>query len=197
MNTPFIAGQRLSLRGITHTDLQGSMSEWVNDREVTRYLFRGAYPCSPERLAQEHQMRLNDNTNLELAIISTPEEVHIGIVGLHAIHPIARAAELRVLIGDKTYWNRGYGTEATQLTLAYAFELLNLHKVYLGVNAAHVGAVRSYEKAGFVREGLLRDEIWRNGCYYDAIRMSILVSEYRQVRDTWPLADTIARQFSP
>jgi RimJ/RimL family protein N-acetyltransferase len=132
---------------------------------------------------------------IELAVVAMEGDLHVGVVGLHNINPITHAAEFRVLIGDKSYWGQGYGTEATRLMLAYGFDLLNLHKIFLGVNSAHGAAVRAYEKAGFVREGELRDEIFRNGRYYNAIRMSILEAEYREVKDNWDIAHEIRRQL--
>jgi RimJ/RimL family protein N-acetyltransferase len=62
--------------------------------------------------------------------------------------------------------------------LRYGFELLNFNRIWLGVNASHTIAVDSYMKSGFVKEGLLRQEIYRNSRYYDAVRLSILRDEY-------------------
>ena len=55
--------------------------------------------------------------------------------------------------------------------------------------------MRCYEKAGFVHEGELRDEVYRNSRYYNAIRMSVLRSEYDQVKSSWGIADKISAQF--
>jgi RimJ/RimL family protein N-acetyltransferase len=83
------------------------------------------------------------------------------------------------MIGEKEFWGKGYGTEINNLVLDYGFRKLNLHKIYLGVNADNKGAVKSYKKSGFKYEGTKRDEIYRNGRYYDAIMMSILRNEYK------------------
>lgn len=195
MRNPFISGKRVYLRGLAREDLQGPMFQWTNDREVTRYLVRGAFPANLQRMERAHAALLDNPREIELAVITVAGDIHIGVVGLHGLDPIRRAAEFRVLIGDKAYWGQGHGTEATRLTLAHGFELLNLHKVYLGVNSAHGAAIRAYEKSGFVREGELRDEIFRNGRYYHALRMSILDSEYRALRDTWDIAEELRCQF--
>ena len=60
----------------------------------------------------------------------------------------------------------------------YGFDKLNLNKIWLGVNSENKAAVKSYKAAGFVEEGVLRQEIYRNGRYYDATRMSILREEF-------------------
>jgi len=66
----------------------------------------------------------------------------------------------------------------TRVVLDFAFERLNLHKVYLTVDADNPSAIRSYNKAGFKKDGVLRDEVYKNGQYVDRILMSILKHEY-------------------
>ncbi|CAK0768165.1 N-acetyltransferase domain-containing protein [Gammaproteobacteria bacterium] len=196
MPAHFITGCRTYLRGLTRADLPALLN-WTSDREVTHYLYRGAFPAHLEALERAYEMMSNSSTEEEVAVCSREGEIFIGIGGLHGINSIARSAELRVFIGDKHWWNRGCGTEATQLLLAWAFEILNLHKVWLGVNAAQSNAVRVYEKVGFVQEGVLRDEVWRNGRYYDAVRMSLLAMEYHTQRNQWACVAELAAQFPP
>jgi RimJ/RimL family protein N-acetyltransferase len=196
MKNSFLSARRLYLRGLTPEDLSGPMFQWGNDRLVTRYLIRGVFPANLSTLERDYAAMLANPREVELAIVTMDGDLHIGVVGLHNINPITHAAEFRILIGDTAYWGRGYGTEATRLTLAYGFELLNLHKIFLGVNSEHRAAVHAYEKSGFVREGELRDEIFRNGRYYHALRMSILEHEYREVKNSWDIASEIQRQLS-
>lgn len=192
---PFLEGHLTKLRGLGESDLDGPMVGWSNDREVTRMLYRGAFPAT-RQTTEEAMKACADNPNeVELAIIDKASGEHIGIAGLHSLNWVARSAEFRILIGNKTFWNGGYGTEVTQLLVAYGFEVLNAHKVWLGVTADNKGAVRCYEKVGFVTEGVLRAETYRNRRYYDAIRMSILRDEYDQVRPTWAIADKLEAQF--
>ncbi|NJN79315.1 MAG: GNAT family N-acetyltransferase [Anaerolineales bacterium] len=69
-----------------------------------------------------------------------------------------RCGEVGIVIGDKTEWNKGYGAEAMMLLQRHGFETLNLNRVFLRVYADNIRAVRSYEKAGFVLEGRLRED---------------------------------------
>lgn len=193
--TPFINGRRLYLRGLTRQEVLGPLLDWNDDREVTRYLVRGAVPSNRERAERAYLAGLDNPREVELGVATQAGDRLIGVVGLYGMEPIRRAAEFRILIGDKDFWGQGFGTEATRLTLAYGFEILNLHKIFLGVNSEHEGALGVYLNSGFVREGELRDEIFRNGRYYGAIRMSILEQEYRQARDTWDLANQLRAQF--
>lgn len=178
MYHPFVVGKKLYLRGLEKKDLTGNYFQWANNPEVTYYMFMGVKPNSIEQMEEEYNQLIKSNNDVVFAIIDKKTDTHIGNVGLYAINWISRSAEFRIIIGEKEFLGKGYGTEAAELILQYAFEKLNLNKVWLGVNAENLPAVKSYENAGFVREGTLRQEIYRNSKYYDAIRMSILREEY-------------------
>ena len=64
------------------------------------------------------------------------------------------------------------------LMLWYGFDRLNLHRIFLNVVAENVGAVRSYEKAGYQKEGVMRDEMYRNSRFYDMVKMAVLRDDY-------------------
>ena len=192
---PFLEGHLTQLRALDESDLDGPMSEWSNDREVTRMLYRGAFPENRASAQAAMQAVAHNPHEVELAIIDKASGRHIGTSGIHSMNLIAHSCEFRILIGEKDFWNGGYGTEVTQLMVAYGFEVLNMHKVWLGVTADNLGAVRCYEKVGFVKEGVLRDETYRNSRYYDALRMSILRNEYDQLRGQWDIADQLQTQF--
>ena len=86
----------------------------------------------------------------------------------------------RIVIGDKAYWGRGYGSDAVNVLLDYAFRLRNLRKVYLNVNGNNPRAMRAYAKCGFVEEGRWRKHVWSNGEYVDLVCMGILREEYQR-----------------
>lgn len=195
MAAPFIEGTSFYLRPATRADYTMRYLGWVNDQTVTRYLSRGTYPVTEEDLAEEFETMRKSPTDVEFCIVAGRNKTPVGLVGVHGIQWIYRSAEFRILIGDRRYWGRGIGTEAAGLMCAYGFETLNLNKVWLGVSAGNKGAVRSYGKAGFVTEGTLRDEVFRNGRYYDVIRMSLLRGEYETVSKTWPIHALIQKQF--
>ncbi|MFC2048073.1 GNAT family N-acetyltransferase [Chloroflexota bacterium] len=178
MRHPFIVGEKIYLRGLEKNDLTGNMFQWANDTEVTYYMFMGAMPNSIELLEEEYEQLIRSKNDVVFAIIDKKTDTHIGNVGLYVINWISRSAEFRIIIGEKEYWSNGYGTEATKLTAQYGFEKLNLNRVWLGVNAEHKDAIKAYENAGFVHEGTLRQEQYRNSRYYDVVRMSILREEY-------------------
>jgi len=184
MYHPFIIGEKLYLRGIGKEDLSGNMFQWPNDPEVTHYMVMGAIPnsgsiyCSWNTVEEEYEKLRKSEKDIVFAIVDKESDNVIGMVGLYDISWIPRHGELRIVIEEKDFWGKGYGTEATKLVVEYAFDKLNLNKVYLGVNAEHKRAIKVYKNAGFIEEGILRKEQYRNNKYYDAVRMSILRDEY-------------------
>jgi len=87
-------------------------------------------------------------------------------------------AELQIRIGDAADRGRGVGSEAVGLLLRFAFDDLNLQRVQLHVFADNAAAIRVYEKAGFVREGVLRQAAHIGGKYVDVVLMGILREDY-------------------
>lgn len=189
MHHPYIVGKKLYLRGIEKEDLSGNMFQWANDPEVTYYMVMGAIPnsgsiyCSWNTLEEEYEKLRKSEKDIVFAIVDKESDNMIGVVGLYDISWIPRHAELRIVIGEKDFWGKGYGTEATKLVVDYAFDKLNLNKVYMGVNAEHKRAIKAYKNAGFIEEGILRKEQYRNSKYYDAVRMGILREEYYAKRE--------------
>ncbi|MGC1106890.1 MAG: GNAT family protein [Candidatus Acidiferrales bacterium] len=184
MTAAFLQGQQVYLRCLEQADLQ-LMAEWLNDADVTRLLFMGLFPANLESLIAQWERDRGNPEEVTLAVCDKASNKFVGTTGLYRIHWVMRTAEFRVFLGDKRVWNRGIGTECVKLMVVYGFEKLNLNKVWLGVNADNFGGVKAYQKAGFVHEGVLRQEQYRNFRYYDAIRMSLLRSEYEPMRETY------------
>lgn len=196
MNT-FLRGRRCYLRALTVADLAESMPRFVADRDVVRYLVRGTYPALPEQGRMEYEKMVDNRDEVQFAVCDCTDDMFLGVTGLHSLNGVARHAEFRILLGVKERWGRGIGTEALCLVLAYGFELLNLNKVWLGVNASNKRAARSYEKAGFVSEGKLRAEVYRGGAYHDVLRFSLLRNEYEQLKPKWDIAPLLESQLRP
>lgn len=173
----FLRGSGVALRPVRPTDIP-LLARWVNDEAVTYFMFTGQRPLTEAQIAEEVQRAGGSSANAVFTVVERAMGRAIGTAGLYDIHPTALKAEFRILLGDKSCWNKGYGTEVTELLTFYGFDRLNLNKVWLGVIADSHAAHRAYVKAGFREEGRLRQELYRNSRYYDAVRMSVLRSEY-------------------
>jgi RimJ/RimL family protein N-acetyltransferase len=174
-------GKLVRLRAVELDDLDRSFA-WINDAEVTRYLaHQSAYPFSR---AQEEEwirgaVKRTQPPDLTYAIETLEDARHIGSIGLHGMLNNAHKAELGILIGDKTCWNRGFGTDAIVTMLKFAFDHINLNRVVLEVHDDNARAIACYRKCGFIEEGLLRQDRYRDGEYGDTIVMGVLREEFR------------------
>src|SRR5690606_15122000 len=98
-------------------------------------------------------------------VIADLEDSCVGHVGFYQIDYRIRKAEFAIMIGDKSLWNRGLGSQITGAVLDFGFRQLNLHRIYLNVLASNQRAIHLYKKIGFQQEGILRDCQFRNGQY--------------------------------
>ena len=102
----------------------------------------------------------------------------IGFVVLFNLKWSNQSAEMAIGIGDATYRGRGYGQDGLRLILNYAFNELNLYRVGLSVIAYNAPAIRAYERAGFIREGVWRGAVQRNGQRHDMLLYGVLRHEW-------------------
>jgi RimJ/RimL family protein N-acetyltransferase len=167
-----IEGKRIRLRAFEEPDME-QHRRWLNTPEVIHTLCV-RYPTSTaaERAAIEELTRKPATT--KLFAIETLDGRLIGTCTLIEIAWEDRRATLTVMIGEPSEWGEGYGTDATRTLVRFAFEQMNLNRIDLIVFAGNERAIRSYERIGFVREGVRREYMYRDGEYVDAIMMSIL-----------------------
>ncbi|MHA1647370.1 MAG: GNAT family N-acetyltransferase [Promethearchaeota archaeon] len=92
-----------------------------------------------------------------------------------------RVGSLGIMIGEKSAWNKGYGTEAMKLLVEYGFRELNMNRIELEVFASNPRAKRCYEKVGFKEEGCKRQAQFINGKYIDEYFMSIIRLEWQKL----------------
>jgi RimJ/RimL family protein N-acetyltransferase len=105
----------------------------------------------------------------------------IGLIHLTASSPeMAHHRNTNLGFGlTRPYWGKGYGQEAMEWLLEWAFHRANMHRVGLATAGFNHRAQKLYEKCGFVEEGVTRDAVWVEGRYWDAKRYGILEDEWR------------------
>jgi len=172
----FVEGVQIYLRPIEDLDTDlvyfGKNNSLVRE---TLFLFK---PITQAQIASEFQTLSNTNESQFFTICLQENNIPIGQTALVRIDYISRAAIFYIAIYQPEYWGKSYGKEATQLMLKYAFDILNLNRVQLHVSAENTAGIRAYEKAGFVKEGVLRQAMYHNNEYVDFYVMGILRKEY-------------------
>ena len=153
------------------------VARWSLDTEYHRLGDNDpAYPRSA-KMAREWLERGNDDV-FGFAIRTLGDDRLIGDIGLWIENWSHAEGWVGIGLGERDYWGNGYGTDAMRLMLRFAFNELNLLRVTLGVYAYNPRAIRSYEKAGFRREGLVRGDCRRDGQRWDSVFMGILRDEW-------------------
>jgi RimJ/RimL family protein N-acetyltransferase len=152
-------------------------TKFMNDPLTTYYMFYGQRPLTEERGVEMFEAQVSSPSNVVFAV--RDDKDLLGFAGLYDIHLSAQKADFRILL-SAAKCGKGLGTEVTKMLLYYGFDRLNLHRIALGVTSENIGAIKAYKKAGYVEEGVLRDDIFRNGRWYDSIKMAMLRSEYEE-----------------
>ncbi len=149
--------------------------EWLNDYEVASYINPDLIaPFSIEDENEWFEAQRKSQDSKTFAILTLDSDRLIGNCSLARISWKNRSAVFGILIGDKSCWGKGYGTDATRTMMRYAFEEMGLNRVELWVFANNLRAIRCYEKVGFKHEGTRRQVLFRNGRWLDDHVMALL-----------------------
>ena len=146
---------------------------WINTEEE-QMIFSAeifSFPITNEQLKNY----LNKKNRIIYKVIDKNSKEVIGHAELNNINYKSKNARIcRVLIGDKKYRNKGYGTQTMNALIKIGFDELKLHRIDLGVFDFNKSAIKCYQKCGFEIEGLLKENILIKGKYWSTYNMSIL-----------------------
>jgi len=175
MQSPY-EGKLIRLRAREPED-EPLLYQWFNDPEVTQHLTI-RYPLShaEERAFIERTGEINYGF-ASFGVETLADGKLIGGVGLERTSPENRSAVLGIALGDKTYWDSGYGTDTMRTICRFGFEMMNLHRIELDVFEPNRRAQAVYERVGFKVEGRRRDARFKFGAYADVVVMGLLEGE--------------------
>jgi RimJ/RimL family protein N-acetyltransferase len=168
----FLRGRRLYLRPPTKDDIPYCL-RWMNDQEVNQYLAAFLPFMEADELEWLERVHKNKERDLVFVIVDAKTKKPIGLMGIHEISWKDRRASTGAMIGEKSYWGNGYGTEAKMVLLNYAFNTLNLRKITSRVFAFNKRSKAYSEKCGYKVEAVLKQEVFKNGRYHDLIMMAV------------------------
>ena len=176
-----LIGERINLVP-TKREYIESYIRWINDPEITQFtvMYRPMTREMEENWYDNLLERENDFLFAIVVLEENDQEILIGNCGVHQVNWKDRVGECGIMIGEKNYLGKGYGTEAIELLMDYGFKTLNLNRIELKVYDFNQRAIHCYEKLGFVREGLKRQAVFINGDYHDILIMGILQQEWKE-----------------
>jgi RimJ/RimL family protein N-acetyltransferase len=177
---PVLKGKAVTLRPPDAADA-AKFIEWFADIEVTRFLAT-AFPLSLQ--AEEDTIKRLGESKNDVWWVIEAEGKCIGASGIHRIDWINAHAITGTLIGDKSCWRKGYGSESMALRTAYAFRQLNLHKLKSGAFMENEPSKRALQKAGYKQVGIYREDFWRDGRWHDHWECEIIRSDWETQQQT-------------
>ena len=171
---------KVILRKLSEDDSLDNYLEFINDADHLIWIgWAGCVPMNKEDL----KSYLRSNNNLFLGIFDH-ESRHVGNIQLGRLDYIHRNAEYGMVL-DKREEGKGYAAAASRLILSHAFEILNLHRIYLSVAEQNKKAIRLYESLGFVQEGIEKEMHRLNFQYFDLVRYRMLEEDYISLKPNW------------
>ncbi len=183
---PHLQGNRVRLRAAEKEDIT-SFLRWINDPEVTENLMLIS-PMSRFEEEQWYESMMKRPSSEHVLVIEVRDQstqddyCAIGTCQFINLDWRNRSAEVGIMIGEKTFWDQGYGSETLGLMLEHGFATLNLHRIWLQVYEKNKRGIRAYEKAGFQYEGKYRKGHYQHGRYFDVHLMSVLIDEWKKAQ---------------
>lgn len=163
------------LRPITVDDTD-DIIRWRNSEGVRKYfIYQGEF--TRESQLEWIETKIKTGEVIQFMIVEKRTDRAIGSVYLRDVDHDDHKAEYGIFIGGESEKGKGYGTQAAKLMIAYAFEELLLHKLYLRVLADNERAIACYKKAGFHLEGISKSDVYVRGAYRDVAWMAVINSQ--------------------
>ena len=187
MNDNLLRGSLVQLRAVNSTTDAEPFSRWSRDSEYMRLSDGSAARLFNLKQTTEFIEKEFENESLAtfaFSIWTLEDNRMIGEIDLSGINWASGESIVGISIGDRNDWGKGYGTDAMRIVLRFAFDELNLHRVFLNTFEYNPRAIRSYEKCGFKDEGRQRGMLNREGKRWDIIYMGILREEWQAINKT-------------
>ncbi|MDQ3283476.1 MAG: GNAT family N-acetyltransferase [Acidobacteriota bacterium] len=166
-----IAGEHVILRAFERDDAERCY-RWMNDPNIVRTL-KSRYPIAFQNEIEWFDGAMHANTSeRHFAIERKDDRTHIGNASIHDIEWVSRVASFGLFIGEPSAWNRGFGSDAIRTLVRFAFDEMNLQKLRINVFDYNDRAKHVLETQGFVQEGRLQREFYRDGAFHDIVILS-------------------------
>jgi RimJ/RimL family protein N-acetyltransferase len=160
------------------------VAKWTHDPEYLRLLSADiAKPLSPFQIKKQYEemdKEAEKHDAFNFAVRLKEDDRLIGFARLFRIEWTHATGSLQIGLGDRNDRGKGYGTEVLRLLLRYAFEELNLYRLAATTAEYNTGAIRFFERVGFVVEVRRRQAIQRDGKRWDAVMLGLLRDEWKR-----------------
>ena len=173
-----LSGEHVSLRLLRAEDANETYLSWLNDDEVTKGLDTISKPYTLEMLTAYVNAAVADKYGYMFVIIDNETALPIGTARVHNINSKSATCNLGMMIGEKKHWGKGLGKKIYRLLIGFAFEQLNIRRIWEAAHADNYVSLAMCEGLGFKREGILREHILTERGPIDKILLGLLKKEW-------------------
>ena len=167
---------KIEIRKFERTDIPKKV-EWINNPENNQFLHYDI-PICVEKTEKWFDSHLGEEIRYDAVIEA--DGVPVGTIGLLSIDRKNSKAEYYIAMGEVAYKGKGVAKEASRLMLEYAFETLGLNRIYLFTEGENVAARKLFEKVGFVKEGIIRQDVVSHGRFVDRVVYGFLREDWKK-----------------
>ena len=179
---PFLVGEDVYLRPLERADLKGNYRNWINNSKVTAFTSAGTFPITDDEMEWYYESNLKGAAVL-FAVVETSTGKHVGNARIYEIDWIARKASRGIMLSSQV-WGKGYGLQVINLLSDYAFNTLGLNKLKSCTVTENEGIKKVNERAGYKQEGIVRQEFYRGGRFYDMYVWGLTKGDYDELRNS-------------
>ena len=156
-NNMLLVSDKIQLRSVNLEDVNNTYVGWMKDTEVNQYMETRFREQTQDTIAAYVENMLSNSNIFFFAMIDHASGNHIGNIKLK-INQFHKRGEISLFIGERDFWGMGIATVAIELVRDFALNQLGLHKLSAGCYSNNIGSIRAFEKAGFKREAVLKEE---------------------------------------
>ena len=172
-----IEGKRIILRALLPSDVS-IWSEWFNSPVVTENMNKGVFPNTETRQLDFLNQLSASRYDIQFGIVVRKGDKLIGTIGIHDIDWIHRNGSISLLVGNRDYWGKHFGSEAVELIVSHAFLKVNLHRLNAGMWSSNLAARSCFEENGFIFEGTRPELYYHRTGYVDGWIFGLLKRDW-------------------
>ena len=164
-----LSGQSIFLRALDEVDVGEDYLGWMRDPQIVQFLESRDQVQTIESLRGFVRTMNASHRDHLFGIFLKQSGEHIGNIKIGSVREPHRSADLGLIVGRRSSWGKGYGTEAIALATRYAFEQLELNKLWAGMYSENLGSYHAFIKAGYREVGRFKRHVLFKGRYIDSI----------------------------
>lgn len=165
------------LRALELDDFRTTIN-WRKDDEIWQGVLGEKYFVSSEYEKQWVADAIKSKNEIKLGVCVKETDELIGLASIVAMDLINRSARSQILIGQKDCWGKGFGSQAVELLLGFAFLERGLERMWVRILETNKASIALHEKIGYQREGVMRKAAYKNGKFQNVVVLSLLREEF-------------------